>query len=152
MNPANEQQSVSSDDLLPFHLSLCVNSLEDTRKFYGEILGLEERRSTPTSIHFNMYGSQLTLHAIKGYTALNIQQEVDAEDVPVPHFGFALPTKESFYQVAKQLKDANAKFVREPGLRFLGKIFEQYVLFVLDPAGNGIEIKSFVHAEKGQWL
>lgn len=137
---------------LPFHLSLCVNSLEETRKFYGDILGLEERRSTAGSIHYNMFGSQLTLHIVPGYNALKLQQQVDHEDVPVPHFGVALPSKQSFYEMAAKLKEANVSFVREPGLRFIGTGYEQYVLFILDPAGNGIEIKAFVHTKPYQWL
>jgi extradiol dioxygenase family protein len=143
---------VSTDILLPFHLSICVNSLDDSRKFYGEILDLEERRSTPTSLHFNMYGSQLTLHGVPNYNARNTWREVDAENVPVPHFGFVLPTKESFFKTAGQLEKANVTFVKKPAIRFLGEVHEQYVLFVLDPAGNGIEIKAFVHAQPKQWL
>ncbi|CAF1542492.1 unnamed protein product, partial [Adineta ricciae] len=100
----------------------------------------------------NMFGSQLTLHVIPDYNALNLQREVDSEDVPVPHFGVVLPDKETFDQIAKKLKDARVNFVREPGLRFLGKQHEQHVLFVLDPSGNGIEIKSFIHAKPYQWL
>ena len=137
---------------LPFHLSICVNNFETTRQFYGDILGLEERRTTSGSIHYNMFGSQLTLHVIPDYNALNSQREVDGEDVPVPHFGVVLPDKETFYQIAAKLKDAKVTFVREPGLRFIGKQHEQYVLFVLDPSGNGIEIKSFIHAKPYQWL
>lgn len=149
---AYDDTSFSNGMPLPFHLSICVDSLNTARLFYGEILGLEERRSTTKSIHYNMFGSQLTLHEVPGYNAHNIQREVDSEDVPVPHFGFFLPDVESFDCIAEKLKDAKIDFVKKPALRFIGTKHEQYVLFMFDPAGNAIEIKNSVHAKPYQWL
>src|SRR5215510_4364490 len=83
----------------PMHLSTICNSLEAARDFYGRLLGCKERRATRTSVHFDFFGSQLTLHEIKGHNATNIHREVDAEDVPVPHFGAALD-EETFQKVA----------------------------------------------------
>ena len=76
--------------VFPFHLSLCINDIEEARHFYKNVLGIEERRASKTSVHFDFYGCQLTCHEVPGYSAKNIQREVDAEDVPVPHFGAAL--------------------------------------------------------------
>lgn len=87
---------------LPFHLSICVNDLEESRHFYTKIIGLEERRLNKSSAHFNFYGTQLTCHHFPGYNAKNFQVEVDAEDVPVPHFGVALDLEE-FQKVKERL-------------------------------------------------
>lgn len=73
----------------PFHLSTITHSLDEARRFYADILGCEETRATPTSVHFDLWGSQLTLHEIAEYQAASAQREVDPEDVPVPHFGVA---------------------------------------------------------------
>jgi extradiol dioxygenase family protein len=130
---------------------MCCNDLEKARHFFNDVLGLEERRATPTSIHLDFYGSQLTLHQVPGYDANDIRREVDAEDVPVPHYGVAL-TEEDFHRVAKRLKDAGIKFFLEPHVRFKGKPHEQWVLFVLDPSNNSIEIKSFTKIRPGEWI
>jgi uncharacterized protein len=125
----------------PFHLSTITHSLDEARRFYGDILGCEEKRASPTSVHFDLWGSQLTLHEIADYQAASVQHEVDAEDVPVPHFGVALD-EAGFHQIAGRLKEANWPFVLEPHQRFQGNGHEQWVLFVLDPSGNAIEITS----------
>ena len=129
---------------------MCVKDLESTRNFYTNILGLEERRATKTSVHFDFYGCQLTFHEVSNYSAKNMQREVDAEDVPVPHFGAAISVEE-FEKIKDSLIANNIGFVRRPGLRFLNKGHEQHVMFVLDPSGHGIEIKSFTKAAKGTW-
>ena len=67
----------------PFHLSIPCHSLAEARRFYGEVLGCEERRATGASAHFDWFGSQLTLHEVEDYIAGNLHREVAGEDVPV---------------------------------------------------------------------
>jgi uncharacterized protein len=136
--------------LLPFHLSICCHDLELTRFFYVTVLGIEERRASETSAHFDFYGSQITFHEVPGYNAKNIQREVDAEDLPVPHFGAALPFTE-WERVSERLIAHNIQFVSKPHLRFMGKQHEQFVMFIEDPSGHGIEIKSFTNVAAGAW-
>lgn len=136
--------------LAPMHLSMPCHSLAEARRFYGEVLGCEERRATQTSVHLDWFGSQLTLHQVEGYNARNLHREVDAEDVPVPHFGAALD-EASFLAAADRLTRAGWSFVLQPHRRFLGKGWEQWVLFVLDPSGNAIELKSFTRLSPGSW-
>ncbi len=134
----------------PFHLSMCVNELGSTRYFYKHILGIEERRASKSSVHFDFYGCQLTFHEVPGYSAKNIQREVDAEDVPVPHFGAAL-TFEEFERVKERLIAHGVNFIKTPRLRFINKGYEQHVMFLEDPSGHGIEIKSFTKAAIRTW-
>lgn len=134
----------------PFHLSICVGDLNETRKFYGEVLGLVERRGSKTSAHFNFYGCQVTFHHVPGYSANAMRREVDAEDVPVPHFGAAL-TFEQFDKLAIRLQQQECEFFLNPHKRFIGKAHEQYVMFLEDPSGYGIEIKSFTKAPVNDW-
>jgi hypothetical protein len=47
-----------------FDYSIFSLELDETRNFHGKVLELEERGSTPAFVHFNMYGSQLTLHKV----------------------------------------------------------------------------------------
>ncbi|HEY9619495.1 MAG TPA: VOC family protein [Crinalium sp.] len=134
----------------PFHLSMCVNDLEEARTFYRDIIGLEERRTSETSAHFNFYGCQLTCHHVPGYSAKNYQREVDAEIVPVPHFGAALTLKQ-FETIKDRLIAHGIKFVLKPHVRFIGKGHEQHVMFIEDPSGHGIEIKSFTKIPENTW-
>jgi uncharacterized protein len=124
-----------------FHLSTITHSLDEARRFYADILGCEETRAGPTSVHFDLSGNQLTLHEIANYQEASVQCEIDAENVPVPHFGVALDEAD-FHQMAGRLKAENWPFVLEPHQRFHGNGHEQWVLFVLDPSGNAIEITS----------
>ncbi|NJR59187.1 MAG: glyoxalase [Cyanobacteria bacterium CRU_2_1] len=136
--------------LVPFHLSITVDSLESTRTFYQDIIGAQQRRASRSSAHFDFFGSQLTCHEVPGYNAKGMKREVDAEDVPVPHFGAALPFEE-FARVRDRLIQHGIEFIRKPGLRFINKGHEQHVLFVEDPSGYGIEIKSFTKIPVGAW-
>ena len=143
-------ETKNSSATTPFHLSMCVDNLEKTRHFYKDILGIEERRATKSSAHFNFYGCQLTFHEIPGYTAENIEQKVEAENVPVPHFGAAL-TFEEFERIKERLTAFSIDFIVKPHLRFISKGHEQHVMFVKDPSGHGIEIKSFTKVPYGDW-
>jgi extradiol dioxygenase family protein len=140
----------ASTSISPFHLSMCVHDLEEARNFYVNILGLEERRGSRSSAHFDFYGCQLTCHQVPDYSAKNIQREVDAENVPVPHFGAAL-TFQEFERVRERLIANNIPFVMKPHVRFIGKGHEQHVMFIEDPSGHGIEIKSFTKAPASEW-
>ncbi|MBV9384976.1 MAG: VOC family protein [Chroococcidiopsidaceae cyanobacterium CP_BM_ER_R8_30] len=144
------QENNCQTKLRPFHLSICVNDLESTRNFYKTLLNIEERRASKSSVHFDFYGSQITFHEVPGYSAKNVQREVDAEDVPVPHFGAALSFEE-FERVKERLISHGANFIKKPRLRFIGKGHEQHVMFIEDPSGHGIEIKSFTRAAVGDW-
>jgi uncharacterized protein len=140
----------TSTSVAPFHLSMCVHDLEAARNFYVNILGLEERRGSRTSVHFDFYGCQLTCHEVPEFCARSLQREVDAENVPVPHFGAALTVAE-FERVRESLIANQIPFIMKPHVRFIGKAHEQHVLFVEDPSGHGIEIKSFTKAPTGTW-
>ena len=65
------------------------------------------------------------------------------DDVPVPHFGCALPVSE-FHELAARLQQHKVKFVVEPHIRFAGKPGEQWTMFFKDPSGNNVEFKAMV--------
>ena len=67
---------------------------------------------------------------------------VDADQVPVPHFGVVLPMEE-WKSLAEQLRSKGVKFVIEPKIRFEGEVGEQATMFFLDPSGNALEFKAF---------
>ena len=46
----------------PFHLAIPVKSLDNARRFYGEVLGLQQGRSSDHWIDWNFYGHQFVTH------------------------------------------------------------------------------------------
>ncbi len=124
-----------------FHLAFPVKDLEESRTFYGEILGCEEGRSSECWIDFNLFGHQIVAHLAENAGA-KTTNHVDADHVPVPHFGIVLPPDE-FKTFAERLKSKGVKFIIEPKIRFEGEVGEQATMFFLDPSGNALEFKSF---------
>ena len=124
-----------------FHLAFPVKDLEESRRFYGEILGCEEGRSSDAWIDFNLFGHQIVAHLAPEARASALRNEVDADHVPVPHFGIVLPMDE-FENFAEKLKSKGVEFIIEPKIRFAGETGEQATMFFLDPSGNALEFKA----------
>ncbi len=131
----------------PFHLAFPVHDLAAARAFYGGILGCPEGRSAETWVDFDLYGHQIVAHLAEGLSRPAVENEVDAHQVPVPHFGVIL-TMAQWQALAERLREAQVTFVIEPYVRFKGEPGEQATMFVLDPSGNALEFKAF--ADFGQ--
>ena len=125
-----------------FHLAFPVKNLEESRKFYGEVLGCEEGRSSDEWIDFNLFGHQIVAHLAPEAAGIRHRNEVDADHVPVPHFGIVLEIKD-FQALAERLKKRGVEFIIEPKIRFAGETGEQATMFFLDPSGNALEFKGF---------
>ena len=127
--------------LSPFHLAFPVHDLGAARRFYGELLGCPEGRSSDEWVDFNFYGHQIVAHLAPDETGMVRRSAVDGHGVPVRHFGIVLPTKD-WEALADRLK-GKVEFVIEPYVRFAGLPGEQATMFFLDPSGNAIEVKAF---------
>lgn len=127
--------------LPPFHLAFPVDDLAAARRFYGELIGCMEGRSSDEWIDFDFHGHQIVAHLSEdaGDRASN---PVDGHDVPVPHFGLVL-SMEEWKALAERLREAGTQFVIEPTIRFKGDPGEQATMFLRDPAGNALEFKAF---------
>ncbi len=133
--------------LSPFHVAVPAYDLEESRKFYREVLGCGEGRSDTRWTDFNLYGHQFVIHlkprpAGEEMHHVNYVNPVDGHDVPIPHYGVVLEWDE-WHELEKRLKQHNTQFVIEPYIRFKGQPGEQATMFFLDPAGNALEFKSF---------
>lgn len=124
----------------PFHLAFPIENIEKTRRFYVDILGCKEGRSTERWIDFDFFGHQLSAHVSMEKSAA--QSEVDGKPVPLRHFGAILERKE-WEDLRVRIEQAHIPFVIQPHVRFQGKPGEQATLFIRDPSGNGLEFKSF---------
>jgi extradiol dioxygenase family protein len=133
--------SVLDSPIPRFHLAMPVDDLDAARRFYGEVLGLEQGRSSDTWVDWNLHGHQFVTHLAPD-TPGRVHNPVDGHDVPVPHFGLVL-TVDRFHALADRLRAAGTDFVIEPYVRFEGQPGEQWTMFLLDPAGNALEFKAF---------
>ena len=124
-----------------FHLAMPVDDLDAARHFYGEVLGLEQGRSSQSWVDWNLHGHQFVTHLAPGRSD-QAHNPVDGHDVPVPHFGLVLAVPE-FHELADRLRSAGVEFVIEPYVRFEGDPGEQWTMFLHDPAGNALEFKAF---------
>lgn len=125
-----------------FHLAFPVHNLDEARAFYGGILECEEGRSSDIWIDFNLFGHQIVTHLAPDGAGVRLRNEVDADHVPVPHFGIVM-SMEEWQQFADKLKNKGVEFVIEPKIRFKGEVGEQATMFFLDPSGNALEFKAF---------
>jgi len=56
--------------ITPFHLAFPVHDLQATRRFYGDVLGCHEGRSSDSWIDFNLFGHQIVAHLQLGKVVL----------------------------------------------------------------------------------
>ena len=72
------------------------------KRFYKNVLGCEEGRSSDHWVDFNLFGHQLVIH----YKEKSIEKiktnPVDGKDVPIPHFGVILEWNQ-FHNFSNQL-------------------------------------------------
>jgi len=130
--------------LSPFHLAIPVHDLAAARRFYGDVFGCPEGRSSNQWVDFDFFGHQLVIHQ---HPQAPAQAEahtnaVDGHEVPVPHFGVVLAW-EVWEALAARLQARGTRFVIEPYVRFAGQVGEQATMFLFDPCGNALEFKAF---------
>ncbi|NVD42076.1 VOC family protein [Ensifer sp. HO-A22] len=124
-----------------FHLAYHVKDLDDARRFYGDVLGCEEGRSTDTWVDFDFFGHQLSLHLGEPF-AVTRTGKVGNHLVLMPHMGVVLRLAD-WFALAERLERKGVNFDIPPVVRFEGEPGEQRTMFFLDPSGNPIEVKGF---------
>ena len=124
-----------------FHLAFNVRDLDGARRFYGDVLGCVEGRSTDTWVDFDFFGHQISMHLGEPFATANTGH-VGEVMVPMPHFGLALALPD-WRALADRLEAAGTEFVLKPQVRFEGQPGEQWTMFFRDPFGNPIEVKGF---------
>ncbi|KFD19144.1 VOC family protein [Tatumella ptyseos] len=124
-----------------FHLAYHVNDLDESRQFYGDLLGCTEGRSTETWVDFDFFGHQISLHLGEPFK-ITLTGKVGDHWVPMPHLGLVLSLNE-WQVIARKLQSAAIDFILPPQKRFAGEPGEQWIMFFQDPSGNPIEIKGF---------
>ena len=125
----------------PFHLAFPVHDLAAARRFYGNVIGCREGRSSDAWVDFDFFGHQIVAHLGDERGGMH-HNPVDGHDVPVPHFGVVLSMAD-WNTLSQRLREAKTAFIIEPTVRFRGEPGEQATMFLTDPSGNALEFKAF---------
>jgi len=125
-----------------FHLAFPVNDLAAARRFYGELMGCSEGRSSDHWVDFDFHDHQIVAHLAPSECTPAPTGDVDHHAVPVRHFGLLLDWSD-WEALAERFRAAGTEFIIEPYVRFEGQPGEQGTFFVRDPAGNALEFKTF---------
>ena len=132
-----------------FHLAIPAGDLHNAIYFYCSILGCTKGNSEnnpPDSwCDINFWGNELTLHA-SSRKQTSERHNVDMGNVSVPHFGVHFEA-DAFKALKERLIQYDVKYVEEPYIRFEGEVLEQETMFIKDPNGNVLELKTMVNPD-----
>jgi uncharacterized protein len=134
--------------MTPFYLAFPVRDLDETRRFYHDVLGCLIDRSSETWVDFDLFGHQMSAHARPGANAAARDGQVDGVAVPVPHFGVVLGMDQWQALAGRLEADGSVDWLERPMVRFKSEPGEQATLFIRDPSGNALEFKGFRTLEK----
>ena len=134
-----------------FHLAVPAGDLSAAVAFYCGVLGCAKGNSEfkyPDAwVDINFWGNELTLHATDpSKPQLGERHNVDMGNVSVPHFGVHLD-EQDFIQLKVRLKENGIEYIDPPYIRFEGTELQQETLFIADPHGNCLEIKTMKNPE-----
>ena len=129
-----------------FHLAILAGDIDVALDFYCNVLGCTRGNAEFTFpdawADINFWGNELTLHATDpDKKKVGDRHNVDMGNVSVPHFGVHLEP-EVFKALKERLIEKNIEFIDPPYLRFEGELIEQETMFIEDPNGNCMEIKT----------
>jgi extradiol dioxygenase family protein len=88
---------------IPFHLAFSVKNIEETKKFYVEVLGCAVTKATDHWLNINFFGHQLSIHEDPQMKKVRKTITVEDKEVPLHHFGVILK-KSDWEDLARKLK------------------------------------------------
>ena len=95
-----------------FHFAYHVRDLASARRFYCDVLGCAEGRSTETWLDIDFFGHQLSLHLGEPFAVSNTGKVGD-HWVPMPHFGVVLGMPD-WLALKERLMERDVDFVLAP--------------------------------------
>ena len=134
-----------------FHLAIPVGDITTALDFYCKVLGCEKGNSEfkyPDAwVDINFWGNELTLHSSEEFEKQEAKRHnVDMGNVTVPHFGVHI-SADDFEQLKQRIAENNIEYIDPPYVRFEGTKLEQETMFIADPYGNAMEIKTMKNPE-----
>ena len=127
--------------LRPFHLAFPVDDLEKAKQFYVNVLGCTTGREKDKSCVFKFFGHQIVAHLVPTMPELSTNP-VDGKQVPAMHFGLVMEWND-WHQLKDKFDKNGVEFAIGPYTRYENQPGSQATMFIVDPAGNHLEFKSF---------
>jgi extradiol dioxygenase family protein len=129
-----------------FHLAIPVGDITTALEFYCNVLGCDKGNSEfkyPDAwVDINFWGNELTLHSSEDFEKPEAKRHnVDMGNVTVPHFGVHIDA-EQFKKLKERIAEHKVEYIDPPYVRFEGTELEQETMFIEDPYGNAMEIKT----------
>jgi extradiol dioxygenase family protein len=128
--------------LSQFHLSIPALDLDATYRWYVEGLGCRPGRRSADALILDLGGHQLGAQRSAAASLGPAQPGIYPR-----HFGLVLAELEAWRQLQQRASAAGLRFGGEPRCRFAGEILEHHTFFLIDPAGNWLEFKHYLHPE-----
>ena len=123
-----------------FHIAIPSADLDDSARFYVDILGCKLARRYADRITLNFFGDQLVCHLAP--------EQVDSEPHMYPrHFGITFRYKQDFDALLERVKSQRLGVFRDVFIRFPGQPEEHLTFFLHDPSNNVLEFKHYLQSE-----
>ncbi|AUC61909.1 putative dioxygenase [Cyanobacterium sp. HL-69] len=123
-----------------FHLAIPMINGEDTKKFYGDILGAKLGRNNDHAMIFDFYGHQLVAHTSK-------ENITPPRGIYPRHFGIVFTKESDWDDLVFNCENKQVEFYQPPRIRFSGELTEHKTFFLQDPAHNILEFKFYLYYE-----
>ncbi len=128
-----------------FHLSFPAFDLDATERWYVEGLGCRRGRRSATALVLGLGGHQLVAHLVPA----------EGGEGPHPpqrgiyprHFGLIFAEASAYAALEQRARQQQLRFGASPKTRFAGEALEHRSFFLIDPAGNWLEFKWYLHPE-----
>jgi uncharacterized protein len=123
------------------HVAVPCRDLEETARWYAEVLGAQPVRILKDRVTFNFGGVlQLVCH-------LERRAVEDNPRAYPRHHGLTFLRMEDFNRLKNHLLALGVRFVQRPALRFANSAHEHQTIMLADPSGNVVEFKCYVRPE-----
>jgi extradiol dioxygenase family protein len=123
------------------HVAVPCRDLDEAEQWYSEVVGAQPVRKLHDRVTFSVGGVlQLECH-LEGYKI-----EVNASAYP-RHVGLTMLDKADFDRLRNHVEARGIEFLVKPSRRFENTSHEHEIFMIVDPSGNVVQFKCYVHPE-----
>ncbi|MFM7315145.1 MAG: VOC family protein [Cyanobium sp.] len=125
-----------------FHLSIPAIDLEATERWYVDGLGCRPGRRSAEGLILDLEGHQLVAQRLRPGSPEPVQPGIYPR-----HFGLVFEHASRWQALLEKARQAGLQFGVGPRCRFAGERLEHNTFFLIDPSGNWLEFKHYLHAD-----
>ena len=130
-----------SDGRYIAHAAVGCKDLDETARWYAEVMGAQPVRILDDRVTFSFGGVlQLVCHLEKRTVVRNPRAYPQ-------HFGLTFLRMDDFDRLAAHVQKLGIKLLVPPATRFPGTAHEHQTLMAVDPSGNVVEFKCYLRPE-----